>query len=121
MSRKAAKTPAAGRGVQDISLARRAQLDAGAPASNLTECLAVDFAALMAVAVPQAGADAAAAMRAASAQGISRRMALAGALMLERLGPASTRCAGTRPTRCAVGPASWRARCRAWTWKRGCA
>ncbi|WZB60520.1 hypothetical protein WJ970_21380 [Achromobacter xylosoxidans] len=58
MSRKAAKTPAAGRGVQDISLARRAQLDAGAPASNLTECLAVDFAALMAVAVPQAGADA---------------------------------------------------------------
>ena len=48
----------------------------------------MDFAALMAVAVPQAGADAAAAMRAASAQGISRRMALAGALMLERLGPA---------------------------------
>ncbi|MFG0230380.1 DNA alkylation repair protein [Achromobacter sp. 413638] len=88
MSRKAAKTPAAGRGVQDISPARRAQLDAGAPASNLTECLAVDFAALMAAAVPQAGADAAAAMRAASAQGISRRMALAGALMLERLGPA---------------------------------
>ena len=36
MSRKAAKTPAAGRGVQDISPARRAQLDAGAPASNLT-------------------------------------------------------------------------------------
>ena len=34
MSRKAAKTPAAGRGVQDISLARRAQLDAGAPAST---------------------------------------------------------------------------------------
>ncbi|WP_249205439.1 DNA alkylation repair protein [Achromobacter sp. Marseille-Q0513] len=82
------KASAAGRGVQDISPARRAQLDAGAPASNLTECLAVDFAALMAAAVPQAGADAAEALRAAAGQGISRRMALAGAMLLERLGPA---------------------------------
>ena len=120
MSRKAAKTPAAGRGVQDISW-RGARSWTPARRRQPTECLAVDFAALMAVAVPQAGADAAAAMRAASAQGISRRMALAGALMLERLGPAGFDALRTRPTRCAVGPASWRARCRAWTWKRGCA
>ena len=76
-TRRAGHQPGAARAVER----RRAGV-------NLTECLAVDFAALMAVAVPQAGADAAAAMRAASAQGISRRMALAGALMLERLGPA---------------------------------
>ena len=41
---------------------------------NLTECLAVDFAALMAVAVPQAGADAARHARGVGA-GHFRRMA----------------------------------------------
>lgn len=83
----ASKSAASGRGVQDISAERRAQLDAGAPASNLTECLAVDYAALMQAAVPAAGLDAIETLRAAAGQGISRRMALAGELLLERLGP----------------------------------
>jgi 3-methyladenine DNA glycosylase AlkC len=77
----------AGRGVKDIAGERLAQLNAGEPASTLTECLAVDFAALMQAAAPQAGADAVAAMRAQAALGISRRMALAAHLLDERLGP----------------------------------
>lgn len=70
----------------DIPAARRAALNAGAEATNLTECLAVDFAALMETALPELGAEAIASMRAAEAQGISKRMTLAGRIVLERLG-----------------------------------
>ena len=75
-----------GRGVKDIPAARLAQLNAGAPATTLTECLAVDFAALMRAAAPQAGREAIARMQAQAALGISKRMALAAELLVEALG-----------------------------------
>lgn len=67
----------AGRGVKDIGADRLAQLNAGAPATHLTECLAVDFAGLMQALAPEVGAAGIARMRAAATLGISRRMALA--------------------------------------------
>lgn len=85
MSKKTVAAPT-GRGVKDISAERLAQLNAGEPASNLTECLAVDFAELMQAAVPQVGADAVAALRAQAATGISKRMAAAAHLLQEGLG-----------------------------------
>jgi 3-methyladenine DNA glycosylase AlkC len=68
-------------GVKDITPERLAQLNAGAPSTTLTECLAVDFAALMRHVLPKIGSDALAEMRAAAATGITRRMALAARLM----------------------------------------
>jgi len=85
--RKAAAPKPAGRGVKDIAPERLAQLNAGEPAATLTECLAVDFAALMQAVAPQAGAAAVASMRAQAGLGISRRMALAAHILGERLGP----------------------------------
>lgn len=85
MSKKTVAAPT-GRGVKDISAERLAQLNAGEPASNLTECLAVDFAELMQAAVPQVDADAVAALRAQAATGISKRMAAAAHLLQEGLG-----------------------------------
>ena len=76
----------AGRGVKDIAGERLAQLNAGEPASTLTECLAVDFAALLQAAA-RGRRRRRAAMRAQAALGISRRMALAAHLLDERLGP----------------------------------
>jgi 3-methyladenine DNA glycosylase AlkC len=73
--------------VTDIEPARLGQLNAGAlEAATLTECLAVDFTALMRAALPEIGADAIAAMQKAAGEGISRRMALAGRLIHERRG-----------------------------------
>lgn len=77
---------ASGRGVKDIGAARLAQLNAGAPATTLTECLAVDFAALMQAVAPQVGADAIAQMRAQAATGISKRMAVAARILNDHLG-----------------------------------
>ena len=76
-----------GRGVKDIAPARLAQLNAGAPAATLTECLAVDYARLMQAAVPEIGVQAVALMRADNAAGISTRMRRAAAILLENLGP----------------------------------
>ncbi len=76
-----------GRGVKDIAPARLAQLNAGAPATTLTECLAVDYARLMQAAVPEVGAQALAVMRADAAAGISRRMQRAALILLDTLGP----------------------------------
>ena len=76
-----------GRGVKDIAPARLAQLNAGAPAATLTECLAVDFAILMQAAVPQVGAQGLALMREDMAAGISRRMARAAGILLDSVGP----------------------------------
>lgn len=74
--------------VQDLAPARRALLDSGqAATATLAECLAVDFAALLRAAVPEAGEAAARALEAAAAQGITRRMALAAALLLHQPGP----------------------------------
>lgn len=78
-----------GRRVADIEPARLAQLNAGAiEAATLTECLAVDFAALIRAALPKTGEDAIAAMQQATGEGISRRMALAARLIHERRGMA---------------------------------
>ena len=74
----------------DIEPARLGQLNAGAiEAATLTECLAVDFAALMRAALPEIGEAAMAAMQQAAGEGISRRMALAARLIHERRGMAA--------------------------------
>lgn len=75
------------RRVQDIDPQRLALLNAGAAqTSTLTECLAVDFAALMRSAVPEVGDDALASIGAIAGTGISKRMALAAGLIRGRLG-----------------------------------
>lgn len=78
----------AGRGVKDIPAERLAALNAGAPATTLTECLAVDFAALMRAALPGTGEAALAEMAAAAPLGITRRMALAARLIRDACGDA---------------------------------
>jgi 3-methyladenine DNA glycosylase AlkC len=71
-------------GVADIAPARLALLNGGSVASaTLTEGLAIDFAQLLAVAVPDLGAARLDRMRAQAAAGITRRMALAAQLLLE--------------------------------------
>jgi len=61
-------------GVQSIAAERLAQLNAGVAAATLTECLAVDFAALMGNVLPEIDDDALTEMRQAASLGISRRM-----------------------------------------------
>lgn len=76
--------------VADIAPARLAELNAGGvEAATLTECLAVDFAALMRAALPDIGSDAITAMQHAAGEGISRRMALAARLIHARHGLAA--------------------------------
>lgn len=73
-----------GKRVADIEPARLVLLNAGAvEATTLTECLAVDFAALMRAVLPEIGEDAIATMQQAAGEGISRRMALAARLIHE--------------------------------------
>lgn len=73
--------------VSDIPADRLEALNAGTmAAATLTECLAVDFAALMAHALPDLDAQVAGTMRQAASDGISRRMALAGRLIHDRQG-----------------------------------
>jgi len=74
------------RTTQSVTPERRAELNAGAPTSHLTEMLVIDFAQLMQAAVPDAGKAAIAAMRDAAASGFTKRMALAGQLLYERFG-----------------------------------
>ena len=72
------------RGVADIAPARLALLNGGSVASaTLTEGLAIDFAQLLAAAVPDIGAARLERMRAQAAAGITRRMLLAAHLLLE--------------------------------------
>ncbi|CAN7386318.1 DNA alkylation repair protein [Ensifer adhaerens] len=77
------------RGASGIGAERLAQLNAGAQAITLTECVAVDFAALMGNIVPGIDDDALAEMTSAASAGISRRMPLAARLIGERLGPST--------------------------------
>ncbi len=68
-------TKSSGMRVADIAPARLAQLNTGrVEAAALTECLAVDFAALMSAAIPEIGADAISVMEQEASTGISRRM-----------------------------------------------
>lgn len=72
------------RGVADIAPARLALLNGGSVASaTLTEGLAIDFAQLLAAAVPDLGAVRLERMRAQAAAGITKRMLLAAQLLLE--------------------------------------
>ncbi|UQV44607.1 HEAT repeat domain-containing protein [Janthinobacterium lividum] len=72
------------RGVADVTPARLALLNAGSVASaTLTEGLAIDFAVLLAAALPAVGVARLERMRAQAAAGITRRMALAAQLLLE--------------------------------------
>ena len=72
------------RGVADVTPARLALLNGGSVASTtLTEGLAIDFAVLLAAAVPAIGAARLEQMRAQAAAGITRRMALAAQLLLD--------------------------------------
>lgn len=78
---------AAGRSVKDIDPDRLTGLNSGAEeAATLTECLAVDFAALMRSVVPEMGADTLAEMERGAATGISKRMLLAARLIREEIG-----------------------------------
>ncbi|MFV0473031.1 MAG: HEAT repeat domain-containing protein [Pikeienuella sp.] len=76
------------RRMADIPPERLAALNAGAEATNLTECLAVDHAALMRVALPAIGREAINRMGEAASSGISKRMELAGRILLENAEPA---------------------------------
>lgn len=72
------------RGIAGITPARLALLNGGSIASaTLTEGLAVDFAQLLAAAVPDLGAVRLERMRAQAAAGITKRMVLAAQLLLE--------------------------------------
>src|SRR3954470_19575953 len=62
----------------DVTAARRAELEAGAAATRtLVEMLAIDFARLLAAAVPEADADA----FPAAATGVVQRMEAGGAIV----------------------------------------
>ena len=65
-------------GIKDISPARLAALNSGAEATNLTECLAVDFSVLMKTIAPDLSVEAA---RIDLTAGISVRMRQAGAVL----------------------------------------
>ena len=68
--------------VADIPPERLNLLNTGqAESTTLTECLAVDFAALMRATFPDIGQERLSAMQAASGAGITRRMALAAKLI----------------------------------------
>jgi len=68
-----------------IGAVRQAQLHAGAATRNLTEILAIDFAILIQVAIPEVDGTTIAALQAHAKDGITKRMALAGSLLSERL------------------------------------
>ncbi|MGK5010522.1 DNA alkylation repair protein [Janthinobacterium sp. MDB2-8] len=71
-------------GIVDVTPARLSLLNAGRVASaTLTEGLAIDFAQLLAAAVPAIGAARLEQMRAQAAAGITKRMALAAQLLLD--------------------------------------
>ena len=97
------KTKAKGRGVKDIAADRLAQLNAGAEASTLTECLAVDFAALMACIFPAIGDAALTQMKEAAATGILRRMSLAASVIARHQGPSAYQTLSRHPSDTARG------------------
>ncbi|KKO63905.1 hypothetical protein VM94_02347 [Janthinobacterium sp. KBS0711] len=72
------------RGIADIAPARLALLNGGnVPSATLTEGLAIDFAQLLAAAVPGIATSGLEWMRAQAADGITKRMALAAQLLLD--------------------------------------
>ncbi len=82
-----ASRSAGDRSTTSIDPDRIARLNAGEiEAATLAECLAVDFAALMASVLPEIGNDAVSTMKEAATTGISRRMPLAARLIRDRFG-----------------------------------
>lgn len=94
---------AKGRGVKDITADRLAQLNAGAEASTLTECLAVDFVVLMGEILPEMGNDALVEMKEAASTGILRRMALAARVIVDQFGPSALERLARHPSDTARG------------------
>lgn len=90
-------------GVQNIAAERLAWLNAGGPAATLTECLAVDFAALMGNVLPEIGDGVLTEMRQSASLGISKRMPLAAHLIAERLGPLAQERLANHPSDTARG------------------
>lgn len=77
--------------VADIDPSRLTALNSGmSEATTLTECLAVDFAALLEAALPDIGQGALDQMRHAASDGISKRMPFAARLILARYGSQKT-------------------------------
>lgn len=73
--------------IADIPPEVLAQLNDGTlPTATLAEGLTIDFAALLAAAVPEISADAVRIVREAAGHGVTRRMELVGALLLQHLG-----------------------------------
>lgn len=96
-----------GRGVKDIPPERLAQLNAGAEAATLTECLAVDFAALMRNILPEIGDDALAEIRENASTGILKRMSIAAQVIENRLGISALERLARHPSDTARGWASF--------------
>lgn len=83
----------------DIDSQKLALLNSGqAASSNLAEALAVDFAVLMAAAVPDVPASGVDALREAAGQGVSKKMRLAGKLLYETFGPDGLAPCATHPS-----------------------
>ncbi|MFT4300430.1 MAG: HEAT repeat domain-containing protein [Desulfovibrio sp.] len=83
----------------NIDNQRLAQLNSGqAASSNLAEALAVDFAVLMATAMPAVPASGIETLREMADQGVSKRMRVAGKLLFDALGPDGLAPAMTHPS-----------------------
>lgn len=98
---------AKGRGVKDIPPERLARLNAGAEATTLTECLAVDFAALMRNILPEIGDDALTEIRDSASTGILKRMSIAAQVIENRLGLSTLERLARHPSDTARGWASF--------------
>ncbi|WP_421593236.1 DNA alkylation repair protein [Shinella sp. M27] len=94
---------AKGRGVKDITAERLARLNAGAEATTLTECLAVDFAELIGNILPEIGCDALSEIRVNASTGILRRMSLAADVIVDRLGAGAFERVARHPSDTARG------------------
>ncbi|MBP8277897.1 MAG: HEAT repeat domain-containing protein [Propionivibrio sp.] len=83
------KRPGSSKGVAHIDKGRLLALNNGIiEAATLTECLAVDFAALMRVTLPEIGEDAISFLKQESKSGILKRMTMTGRLILDQMGEA---------------------------------
>lgn len=92
------------RGVKDVNPKRLARLNAGeVEAATLTECLAVDFTALMRNILPEISAGVLSEMDDSAAAGITKRMVLAARLIRADLGEAALDRLGRHPSDTARG------------------
>lgn len=82
----------------DVPPKRVRELDAGHPSANLAESLAVDFAKLMQGALPEMPSAGVGAMRSASGEGYTKRMAIAASLALKHLGQSSINTMSVHPS-----------------------